>query len=296
MLESRYSRADVALVVVAACAFSLSAPLAKAAVGLSPIAVGAGRCLVATLGILVIAGKPTLRAWRSLDARKAWSLAGAGCLLAVHFGLFLEGLAHTSLPAAVALVSLEPLAVVLAAWIAFGIRPQRREVAGVLLATLGAAWVARAAGTGENRISGDVMVLAAVAVYGAYVAAARGLRDTMPSLPYAASVYAVAFLVLLPFAVMAAAHDPLPPYKTWGFVIALGLVPTLIGHTLVQRAARHVPPALVALVSPGETVGSVAIGAFAQSAWPTKDEWVGAAFILAGATVAILGRGTRSEE
>ncbi len=296
MIESRYSRADVALVVVAACAFSLASPLAKAAVGLSPIAVGAGRCLVATLAILVLAGKPTLRAVRSLDARKAWSLAGAGCLLAVHFGLFLEGLAHTSLPAAVALVSLEPLAVVLAAWMAFGIRPRRHEVAGVLLATLGAAWVARAAGTGENRISGDLMVLAAVAVYGAYVAAARGLRDTMPPLPYAASVYAVAFLVLLPFGALAAAHDPLPPYETWGFVIALGLVPTLIGHTLVQRAARHVPPALVALVSPGETVGSVAIGAFVQSAWPTKDEWVGAALILAGATIAILGRQTASDE
>ena len=134
------------------------------------------------------------------------------------------------------------------------------------------------------------MVLAAVVAYGAYVAAARGLRDTMPPLPYAASVYAIAFLALLPFGAMAAAHDPLPPLKTWGFVIALGLIPTFIGHTLVQRAARHVPPALVALVAPGETVGAVAIGAFAQSTWPTKDEWIGAGLILAGATLAILGR------
>ena len=244
---------------------------------------------MAALAILVIAGRPTVRAVRSLDARSAWSLVGAGLILAVHFGLFLEGLAHTSLPAAVALVSLEPLAVVLAAWMAFGLRPKRREIAGVVLATLGAAWVARAAGTGENRIAGDLMVLAAVVAYGAYVAAARGLRDTLPALPYAASVYAVASRAP-PVRRLAAAHDPLPPCKTWGFVIALGLVPTFIGHTLVQRAARHVPPALVALVAPGETVGAVAIGAFVQSTWPTKDESIGAGLILVGATMAILGR------
>jgi drug/metabolite transporter (DMT)-like permease len=169
--EPRTSRADVALAVVGACAFSLSAPLANAV---------------------------------------------------VHFGLFLDGLAHTSLPAAVALVSLEPLAVVLAAWMAFGLRSKRREIAGVVLATLGAAWVARAAGTGENRIAGDLMVLAAVVAYGAYVATARGLRDTT---------------------------------------------------SCSER-----------------TVGAVASGAFAQSPWPTKDEWIGAGLIVAGATMAILGR------
>ena len=119
------------------------------------------------------------------------------------------------------------------------------------------------------------------------VAAARGLRDTMPALPYAALVYGFAFVALLPFAVIFASHDPLPPWKTWGFVVALGLAPTLVGHTLVQRAARHAPPSLVALVSPGETVGSVAIGALVQGLWPTSSEWIGAALIVAGATLTL---------
>jgi drug/metabolite transporter (DMT)-like permease len=65
-------------------------------------------------------------------------------------------------------------------------------------------------------------------------------------------------------------------------------VPTLVGHTLVQRASRTASPSLVALVSPGETLGSLAIGAVALRAWPTPVEAAGAALILGGATMAIL--------
>jgi drug/metabolite transporter (DMT)-like permease len=72
-------------------------------------------------------------------------------------------------------------------------------------------------------------------------------------------------------------------------VIALGIVATLIGHTLVLRASRHVAPSTVALVSPGETVGSIAIGAIAQGAWPTSDEWIGVALVVTGATLAVTG-------
>ena len=147
---------------------------------------------------------------------------------------------------------------------------------------------------------GDLLVVGAVVLYGAYVAAARGLRDAMPVLPYAAAVYGVAALVLLPFAVMIAGRSGAasiapPPVRTWIVVSAMGLVPTLIGHTLIQRLSRRVAPAVVALVSPGETVGSIAIGAFALGAWPTTNEWAGTALVLAGATLAITSRSPEPE-
>jgi len=231
----------------------------------------------------------TLRALRGLAPRQRWGLVGAGALLAAHFALYLLGLAATSLPAAVSLVSLEPLSVVVVAWIAFGIRPTRREAAGVLIATAGALVVASGAGQGEHRLMGDVMVLAAVAIFGAYVAAARGLREAMPALPYAGSVYAICTLLLLPLALPLALRDS-PPMTTWGAVILMGLLPTLVGHTLVQSAARSVPPAVVAMVSPGETIGSLAIGVIAMGAVPTPREASGAALVVLGATLAILGR------
>jgi len=287
-VSSRPSSPELALLAVAALAFATASPIAKSIDGLSFATIAAGRCGVSAAALVLVAPVATWTAVGKLDGRRRVALVGAGLLLAAHFALFLGGLLATSLPAAVALVSLEPLAVVVAAWIAFGVRPGRREQIGIAIATVGAVVVSRGAGQGEHRLIGDALVLGAVAIFGAYVAFARGLRAAMPTMPYAASVYSVAAVALVPLAIAFDAHRAAPPASAWLGVVALGLVPTLVGHTLLQRGARHLPPSLVALVSPGETVGSILIGA-AMSRAPTPVEWAGAGLVVLGASVAITG-------
>lgn len=284
------ARRDVALVLAASLAFATAGPLGKVAAGVPAVVVASARTGIAAIAIASALRGRVLPHVAALDARRRVAVAGAGALLAAHFALFLGGLASTSLAAAVALVSLEPLAVVLAAFLAFGLRPTRRELLGIVLATGGAFVVASGAGVGEHRLSGDLMVLGAVALYGAYVAAARGLRDAMPALPYAAAVYATASLLLLPAAVPLAVRAPRPGGGELAAILALGLVPTVFGHTLVQIAARRAPPALVALVSPGETIGALALGAAALGAAPTAREGAGAALVVLGAVLAVTGR------
>jgi drug/metabolite transporter (DMT)-like permease len=286
-LRSSHSK-EVALVALAACAFATASPIAKGIAGLSFAGIAAGRCAVAAVALGAIAPVATWRAVRALDPRHRLAVVGAGLLLGAHFGLFLAGLLSTSLPAAAALVALEPIAVVVAAWTAFGVRPTRREWLGIAVASLGALVVARGAGQGEHRLAGDALVLGAVVVFGIYVAFARGLRDAMPTTPYAACVYGVATLALAPLVLVYDAGPSSIPTSTWLGVAALGLVPTLVGHTLVQRAARYVPPSLVALASPGETVGAILIGAVTGHV-PTPVEWAGAAMVVAGAVVTVTG-------
>jgi len=277
------------LVLFASLAFATSAPLARLAGALPPVAVACGRTAIAGVLLALSAPRSTLAAYRAQTRRTALGLLGAGTLLAAHFALFLGGLARTSFAATVALISLEPLAVVLVAWAAFGLAPRRAEQAGIVLATVGAYVVSRGAGVGEHSLDGDLMVVASVVLYGGYVAAARGLRDTMPPVPYAAAVYGSAALVLVPFALPSLAGIVAPSAGTWIALILLAIVPTLIGHTLVQAAARTVSPATVALTSPGETLGSLAIGAVLLWKWPTWIEAEGTALILAGAVIAIRG-------
>lgn len=286
---------DLGLVAVAALAFATSSPLAKAAKDLDPLAIGAGRCLVAAIAIALLFPRETYRRVVALSPRSKLRLLGAGALLGVHFGLFLFGLAHTSLSAAASLVSLEPVAVIVGALVAFGVRPSRRELAGVLLAAGGAAWIGHAAGEGENRLLGDLAVVGAVAVYGAYVMAARAMKHEIDGWPYAGAVYLVAAVVLAPLGIFFASHEPAPLPRTWLYVALLGIIPTMIGHTLVQRSARHVHASVVALISPGETVGSIGIGIALQGTRPTKDEWMGAALVIFGAIVAVWKRSGRSQ-
>jgi drug/metabolite transporter (DMT)-like permease len=286
------SRRDLALVTVAAIAFATSGPLGKVASSFPAIATASVRTGLAAVVLALVGPRELVTSLRKLSTRQRGGVLLAGALLGGHFALFLAGLGATSLASAVALISLEPLSVVLAAFFAFGIRPKRREIGGLLLATAGAAVVASAAGVGEHRLAGDVLVLGAVVLFGAYVAAARGLRDALPATPYAAAVYGTASLALLPFAVplVLTSASPVPEPRVALSILGLALVPTLIGHTLVQRAARHAPPVLVALVCPGETLGAMAIGAVAMGTMPTTREAIGAALILAGATIAVLKR------
>jgi drug/metabolite transporter (DMT)-like permease len=286
---SSATRRNLLVVVTASLAFATSSPLARVASALPPVALAAARTALAA--VLLFASQPRVAfaAYRSQSKKTLIGLVAAGALLAVHFSLFLWGLATTSFAATVALISLEPLGVVLVAWGAFKIAPKRLEWVGIGLATVGALVVSRGAGVGEHKLSGDLMVVAAVVVYGFYVAFARGLRDTMPAVPYAAFVYAASAVVLSPLAIpqIIAMATPLP--VTWVAVVLLAVIPTLIGHTLVQVAARTASPSVVALISPGETVGSLAIGAVLLGKWPTFYEGVGTVIILMGATVAIRG-------
>ncbi len=119
----------------------------------------------------------------------------------------------------------------------------------------------------------------------------RGLRDAMPVMPYAGGVYGVAALVLAPVAIVTQARfdGGIGTLGGWIAVVALGLIPTLVGHTLLQSVARRVSPAIAGLVCPGETAGSIAIGALFLGTRPTLREGVGTAIVLAGATLAVTG-------
>ncbi len=281
-----------AFVLVAGIAFATSSPLARLARPAHPVGVALGRVAIAALVLFLLDARGAIRALASAPRSARLAVIGSGALLGAHFACFLLGLDATSLPAAIALVSLEPLSVVLVAWIAFGDRPRRGESLGVLVATAGAIVVAGGAGSGEHRLVGDLLVVAAVVLYGGYVAAARAVRDAIPARASAAAVYMVAAIVLVPILLVAPAREgsviwPVPAHAAVA-IVALALVPTLIGHTGVQTAARTLSPSTVALVSPGETVFGIAISALFLGAWPTASEWAGAALVVVGATLAIV--------
>lgn len=287
----RSPRLSAALfVVVASAAFSTAGPLARVARPADPLLIAASRVLIAAVFLTLIDLRNVARDLGAAPPRKLLRVALTGAVLGAHFALFLCGLDRTSLPAAISLVSLEPLSVVVFAWIFFRVRPSRAEQIGVLLATVGAVVVAQAAGEGEHALFGDALVIGAVLLFGLYVAGARALKDVLPPRTYAAAVYGSAAMTLgLTLLVLPAPAGTTrtPPLTSWIAMLGVALIPTLIGHTSVQTAARTLPPATVALVSPGETLGGIAIGLIVLGAAPKPLEWAGAAIILAGSLIAI---------
>jgi drug/metabolite transporter (DMT)-like permease len=274
------------LLLLAAVCFSTASPFARAAAPTHPLVIAAARTGLAALLLVALGPRAALAPLAALSTRQRLGVVLAGAFLAAHFGCYLGGLALTSIPAAVALVSLEPVAVVLVAAVVFRIRPRGAEVFGIALATTGALIVAAAAGQGIHRASGDALVLAAALLFGFYLAVARGLAH-LPAHAYVTLVYASASIFLTVTCVAAGVPLQIAP-GAFRYVVALALLPTLGGHTLVQWASRHAPPSLVALVSPGETLGSFVIGALWLGERPSPIEGLGAFVVLGGvlATVA----------
>lgn len=282
-------------VILASLAFSTSGPLARLARPIPPLTVAFARVAIAGSLLLLLDLPSAARSIAAMTARQRATVFGAGAILAVHFALFLAGLDRTSLPAAISLISLEPAAVVICAWALFGLRPSRIEQIGLVMATGGALLISSTAGVGSHRLDGDLMVVGAVVLYGLYVCVARALRDALPGRTYAALVYVAAALTLgvaLPFTpgaldVLGSASPP--PSRAILAVLGLAFIPTIIGHTAVQLAARRLSPSIVALVPAGETVGGIALSAALLGAIPTSIEIMGALIILAGTTTAIVG-------
>ncbi|MFO0550321.1 MAG: DMT family transporter [Polyangiaceae bacterium] len=285
------ARRGLRLVLLASLAFATASPMSRLARPAHPILIAAGRVALAAILLAAWDLRGLVATVRGLPARTLARTALAGALLAGHFALFQWGLDRTSLTAAVSLVSLEPMAVVLSAWFFFRIVPRAFERIGLLVATAGAIVVAQDAGRGDHTLEGDLYVLGAVVLFGLYVASARGLRSALPALHYAPLVYAAAgvcLAIILPLA-------PTTPtavvnglsWTSFAWIAALGIIPTTIGHTLVQTGARTLSPSLLALVCPGETLGSIVIGALLVRRAPSLVEGIGAALIIAGALVAI---------
>ena len=287
-------RGAALLVLGAGLAFATSGPLARWGRPLHPLVLACGRVALAALLLVAIDARGVLGAVRALGSRRRAGVLAAGGILAMHFTLFQWGLDKTSLPAAVSLISLEPLSVVLWAWATHGLKPSRIELVGVLAATLGALLVARGAGVGEHRLLGDALVLGAVVLYGAYISVARQFRGLIDPRHYAALVYGVAALALGTALVFLRSQPGVmmwpPPAHAVVAVLALALIPTTLGHTTVQAAAQRLSPGLVALVSPLETLGALAIAAVLLAAVPTPVELLGAAGIIAGVCIALAGQ------
>jgi drug/metabolite transporter (DMT)-like permease len=289
-------------VLGASLAFATSAPLSKLVAPMDPIFLATVRVAVAATVLSLVNVREIARTLRSLERDSAAKIALGGVLLGGHFGLFQWGLSETSLPAAVAFVALEPVSVVLAAWLAFGLRPSRVESLGVVVATVGALLVGSegltsAVSAPEHSLLGDALVCGAVALFGFYVAAARSVGGRVAAGVFAPLVYAVAATTLGVW--MAASPTFGAPElasltgRQIAGLVALALVPTVIGHTLVQIGARVLRPSVVSLVCPGETLGSTALGAAALGTIPSVTEATGSLVILGGALVTTLG--SRSE-
>jgi drug/metabolite transporter (DMT)-like permease len=234
-----------------------------------------------------------LGAWPALSRRSRLFVAASGLALALHFATWIASLTYTSVSASVLLVNTAPLVTLVLSWVFLREAPASDLVAALLLALGGIALVATDdSGPRAPALKGDLLALAGAASLSAHHVLGRGLRATLPLGPYVLSVWSVAAAALGLFALVSGTSLTGISRHSLLFLVALAVVPTLIGHGLVNRSLRVLPATAVGLFLLGEPVGASALAYAFFHEVPSARVFGGGALILAGLTwLVVRGRG-----
>ena len=247
------------------------------------LAIAFWRCAIAAV-VLLFASRGRWRTELSrLEPRERWLAVAAGFFLALHFASWIRSLEYTTVASSTLLVNTGPIWVGLLTPLLSRDSIGGRLWIGIALSFAGSAIVAG----GDLRLGGDALLGDALALFGAitvglYLLAGRRLRARLSLFPYTALCYGVAAGFLAIFALVS--RTPLVGFEpaTWGWIVAIALVPQLLGHTACNWALRWIPAALVSVTQLGDVVGSTILAAVVLSERPPAAIFWGGPMILLG--------------
>ncbi|HET9495974.1 MAG TPA: DMT family transporter [Chloroflexia bacterium] len=257
-----------------------------------------GRMLVAALAVgslalLTIRPSPTQQSTllAPRTTRQTWArFALYGLVAALHFYFYIASLDYTTPAHSLAIVYTAPVFVTVFSAIFLGEHVRRSRWAGIGVTVLGIAIVAGL----EPRMSwsmalGDFLALLSAVTFGFYSVAGRYERDRYPLYTYASRVYGAAALWLFPVALLVL---PGAPAGSWGWqqiaaVVALGIFPLALGHTLYNAALRRVHATYVNIIASQEVTGGVLLSFLILGQVPSVNALIGAAITLVGIAIVL---------
>jgi drug/metabolite transporter (DMT)-like permease len=258
--------------------------------GVRPVIVAFYRMALATVFLLPASIKLRRAEIAGLSKRDVLLLILSGFFLALHFLSWITSLQYIPIAASVMLVASHPLFVVVASHFLLGESPTRRSLVGIAIGLAGTALICVDGFRGlGNALWGDALaILGAIALVG-YFLIGRKTRARISLLGYATPVYGACSIFLLAWAV--AARENLTSYRRvdWILFAALAIVPTILGHTVLNWAIKHVPASAVSISLLGEPVVAafLALAFFSQE--PSRTTIGGGALVLLGIYFATSG-------
>ncbi|MBN1200902.1 MAG: DMT family transporter [Anaerolineae bacterium] len=225
-------------------------------------------------------------AWRDLK----WALA-SGIVLGLHFATWITSLEYTAVVNSVVIVTTAPLWVAMLAPLFLGEKLGRWSIAGLVLALVGGVLVSLSGETGAPPTRHDPLLGNGLALVGAVMAAiyfmiGRRLRSRLGLVVYIWLVYSAAAIILVLVVAAAGLQVTGLPGKAYLWMLLMGLVPQLLGHSSFNYALGFLPAAYVSLVVLGEPIGSGLLAIIFLDEWPVLIQIIGAALILVGIGVA----------
>jgi drug/metabolite transporter (DMT)-like permease len=225
-----------------------------------------------------------LRAVQAADLK--WALV-SGLMLGLHFATWITSLEYTAVVNSAVLVSTTPLWVALMSPMFLGEKLGRWAVIGLVLALVGGIIVGQSGKVGEpptrqDPLLGNGLALAGAVTVGVYFMIGRRLRARLNVIVYIWLVYSTAAIILVGVVLVTGQQVAGLPGQTYLWMLLVGLVPQLIGHSSFNYALGYLPAAYVSLITLLEPIGSGLLAIVFLNEWPVVIQLIGSALILVG--------------
>jgi len=211
-----------------------------------------------------------------------------GFVTALHFLFYVASLSFTTIAHSLALIYTSPIFVTLFSAIMLREPLPVRKYASIGVAVIGVAIMVgfephytTCSLHGQCMLLGDGMALLAGLCFAIYSVAGRGERDRHPLFRYTTNVYGLAALWLLPVMLLYAFQHAYP-LAAVGAVVALGVFPLGLGHTLYNAAVRRMHATYANLIATQEVTGGIVLGIFLLHEVPSMAAVIGVVVTLIG--------------
>jgi drug/metabolite transporter (DMT)-like permease len=266
------------------------------------LVIAAGRLTLASLFLLPFAIHQIKKQTITISRKTWFLLCLSGLFLGLHFVTWITSLEYTSVASSVVLVTTAPLWVALFSPLFLQENLSSKVVIGLLVAFSGSVVVGLSSNCSltssgvmcsgfesmwsGNNFFGNLLALAGAFLSAGYLMAGRSVRDFLPLSVYTTVVYGIGSFVILLLILFTGTK--VAGYSAQGYlwIIALALIPQLVGHTLFNWALKYLAASYVSIALLGEPVGTIFLAAILLKEKPALLELMGGILILVGITIA----------
>ena len=272
------------MIVIGVIGISLSSIFVRYAN--APSAVTAAWRLLWTVVLMtpVVLGKKSVRQeFAQADKKSILLSALSGLFLAIHFVLWFESLAHTTVASSTTIVCTEVI------WVALGFclflkgKLSWKAVAAIAVTLLGSIAIAWSdSGSGGNHLYGDILALLAAVAVAVYTLLGRVVQKKLSTAVYTYLLYWACLLCLL--VTCAAQGQNLFAYGIRPVMVGLllSVFSTILGHSIFSWCLKYFSPAFVSASKLCEPVVAAILAGFLFGEIPTALQIAGGVLILGG--------------
>ncbi len=213
-------------------------------------------------------------------------------MLSIHMISWTIGARLTEAANGTLIVNLSPLAMPFVMYFMIGERITRMEIVGTLIA-MGGVFVLGASDYqfGAQTIRGDIICLVSMVVCTLYLAFARRNCGELNLWVYVVPMYGLSGLLSAGAAIVLHGLPELYPFKEWGYLLGLALLPTVIGHSLLNWAMRHLRGQTVMILNLGQFVFVAVMAYYQFGQAPRGHFYIASALVISGAVIVIVAAG-----